>query len=87
MKVDWANIELAKVSVEADAVRVKYNEVLPYKGPKTASRLMYLLHHSPPRARTWSSVLHNMAVEVREGRLKAEQGLILVHIVETLSAK
>ncbi|MCJ1400706.1 hypothetical protein MMC11_003914 [Xylographa trunciseda] len=71
---------------EEKVIRVKYDEVLPYTGPKTISRVMYLLHHSQNK-RKWTRVLHDIANEIREGRRKAHQRLIMVEIVETLNSK
>ncbi|MCJ1378244.1 hypothetical protein MMC17_001341 [Xylographa soralifera] len=71
---------------EKRAIRVKYDEVLPYTGPKTISRLMYLLHHSENK-RKWTRVLHEIANDIRTGQRKAHQRLIMVEIIETLNSK
>jgi hypothetical protein len=41
-----ADSKHTKVSLEANKMRLKHDEVIPYKGPRTISRLMYLFNHA-----------------------------------------
>ena len=87
---DWtlpfADPDAKQVIKEKTAIRVKYDEIIPYTGPKTIGRVMYLLHHSR-NERKWTRVLHDITNEIRLRKRKAYQRLIMVEIVETLNSK
>ena len=69
-----------------NTITVKYDEVLQYKGPRTSSRFMYLLHNSRGE-KHWIRQLHHIADEMKAEGYTTTRPYILVEIVESLDTK
>ncbi|KAF2650011.1 hypothetical protein K491DRAFT_782923 [Lophiostoma macrostomum CBS 122681] len=62
-------------------VKVTYTHALAYRGPRTISRFMYLLHTPSNRGQDWSLRFHDVASNVRDA---FAERFIMVEIVEAL---
>lgn len=62
-------------------IKVTYTHALAYRGPRTVSRFMYLLHSRSNRARDWSLRFHDVAGNARTAYAEP---YIMVEIVEAL---